>query len=133
MNSERLVDPTLAVMDQPLWDFHRKNQLAAIPFSSQANGLFQKLESGQERRISEGQRNMFLNAETEARFRRVQVLKEQTGLTTSQIVLGYLIGQPFPTFPVIGPQNIAQLEDSLAAAEVALTEGQIRFLEDGGI
>ena len=128
VNTESLADPTLVVMDQPLWNFHRKTQLAAIPFSSQANGLFQKLESGQVERISEGQRRMFLNPETEKRFRGVQALKAQTGLTTSQIVLGYLTGQPFPTFPIIGPQNMEQLEDSLRAADLRLTQEQIRFL-----
>jgi aryl-alcohol dehydrogenase-like predicted oxidoreductase len=39
-------DPTIHVMDKPLWDYHKATGLAAIPFTSQANGLFDKLEKG---------------------------------------------------------------------------------------
>jgi aryl-alcohol dehydrogenase-like predicted oxidoreductase len=129
VNTNSLIDPTLVVMDTSLWGYHHKTQLAAIPFSSQANGLFQKLEGGQEKQISEEQRKMLLNKDTRARFEQLQALKTQTGLTTSQVVLGYLTGQPFPTIPVIGPKNLEQLQDSLCAAEIALTEEHIRFLE----
>lgn len=125
---KNVTDPTLVVMDEPLWEYHHQAQLAAIPFTSQAQGLFQKLENGQTDRLSPGMRKMYLTQETEARFQRMQELKAQTGLSTGQIVLGYLTGQPFPTFPVVGPQNMAQLEDCLTAADVRLTANQIDFL-----
>ncbi len=132
VNRESLTEASLAAMDQSLWDYHKATRLAAIPYSSQANGLFQKLESGQAERIAPSQREMFMNSETQARFRRVLELKAQTGFTISQIVLGYLTGQPFPTIPVIGPKNMDQLEDSLSGADVALTVAQIGYLEGTG-
>jgi aryl-alcohol dehydrogenase-like predicted oxidoreductase len=32
--------------------------------------------------------------------------------------LAYALNQPFPTYPVIGPRNLEQLEDSAAATSV---------------
>lgn len=125
---ENVGDKTLALMDAPLWKYHQQEQLAAIPFTSQAQGIFQKLESGGPDSLSAGQRKMYFTPETQARFQRVQHLKAQTGWTTAQIVLGYLTGQPFPTFPVIGPRSLAQLEDSLAAADVTLAPDQLAYL-----
>jgi aryl-alcohol dehydrogenase-like predicted oxidoreductase len=128
IDPENLQDPTHAGMDEALWQYHRTTQLAAMPFTSQANGLFQKLETGQVERLSPGMRKMVLNPETQARFERLLTLKAETGLTATQVVLAYLTSQPFPTFPVIGPQNTAQLEDCLSAADVMLSPDQIRFL-----
>ncbi|HEX9018372.1 MAG TPA: aldo/keto reductase [Anaerolineaceae bacterium] len=133
VNPEGVGDPTLVVMDDALWKYQRETQLAAVPFTSQANGLFQKLETGLPEALSRGQRAMYLNPETEARYQRIQALKPRTGLTTSQIVLGYLTSQPFPTFPVIGPRTARQLSDSLTAADVTLTPEQVTFLTSGTV
>jgi aryl-alcohol dehydrogenase-like predicted oxidoreductase len=121
-------DPTHAVMDDALYRYHRASQLAAIPFTSQANGLFQKLDAG--RAIPASLSALFMNRVTEARYERLKTLRAQTGLTTTQIGLGYLTSQPFPTLPVIGPQSMAQLEDCLSAADVMLTSEQVAFLAE---
>ena len=63
------------------------------------------------------------------RGQRVQALASETGLSVTQIVLGYLQSQPFPTIPIVGCRTVAQLEDSLTAAGVRLTPEQIRYLE----
>lgn len=128
VNPAGVGDPTLVVMDDALWKYQRETQLAAVPFTSQAGGLFQKLESGLPDALSDGLRGMYLNPETLARFERVQALKTRAGLTTSQVVLAYLTAQPFPTFPVIGPHSSRQLADSLTAADVELTAEQLGFL-----
>jgi aryl-alcohol dehydrogenase-like predicted oxidoreductase len=43
-------------------------------------------------------------------------------------VLGYLLGQPFPTFPIIGPKKMTDLEESLKAANTPLGAANITFL-----
>ncbi len=73
-------------------------------------------------------RKMFVNAETERRLARVQALSAQTGLTITQIVLGYLLSQPFPTVPVFSARNEEQLQDTLTAADVRLSAEQLAFL-----
>lgn len=124
-----LADPTNVVMDAALWDLHQTSGMACIPFSSQANGLFHKLESGQTARISANHQKMYLTAENQARAARVQTIKAQTGLSTTQVVLGYLLGEPFPTFPVVGPHRMEQLTDTLSAADICLSAEQVAFLE----
>lgn len=131
IDPEAVGDPTLVMMDDALWKYQRETQLAAIPFTSQANGIFQKMELGKPEAISDHLRAMYLNPETTARYQRLQQLKPRTGLNASQIVLAYLTSQPFPTFPVIGPRNTTQLADSLSAGDAVLTPEQVSFLTAG--
>jgi aryl-alcohol dehydrogenase-like predicted oxidoreductase len=49
-------------------------------------------------------------------------------LSITQVVLGYLLSQPFPTYPIIGPKRLDQLRDSLTAAHVRLEESDISFI-----
>ncbi len=102
-------DATLAVMDDDLWQYHRQTGLAAIPYTSQANGLFQKMDTGGTARLPADLARLYLSPETEGRYQRLKILSQQTGLTTTQIGLGWLTSQPFATCPVIGPQSLAQL------------------------
>ena len=41
------------------------------------------------------------------------------------------VNQPFPLVPLIGPRRLLELDDSLAALDIALTPAQIRWLETG--
>jgi aryl-alcohol dehydrogenase-like predicted oxidoreductase len=123
-----LPDPTMVAMDQALWVRHCADGLAAVPYTSQAYGVFHKLAAGRRDAIPEMYRKMFVNRETEARLARVQSLSRETGLTITQIVLGYLLSQPFPTTPVFSVRNEAQLTDTLAAADVRLSPEQVAYL-----
>ena len=55
-------------------------------------------------------------------------MSADTGLSITQIVLGYLMAQPFVTVPIVGCRTEAQLRDSLTAADVRLTPEQRAFL-----
>jgi aryl-alcohol dehydrogenase-like predicted oxidoreductase len=124
-------DPTLVVMDDALWQYHRQSGLAAIPYTSQANGLFQKMDAGGKDALPPGLAKQYISAETEERYRRMKQLGQQTGLSTTQISLGWLTSQPFATCAVVGPQSLAQLNDCLSAADVRLTPEQVSFLAPG--
>lgn len=123
-----IADKTLAVMDDRLWKFHCESGMACMPYSSMANGFFHKLERGQEERLTANQRRMYLTVENQSRFDRLQALKEQAGLTATQILLGYLYAQPFPVFPIVGPKTLEQLRDNLSAVETRLSPEQVDFL-----
>jgi aryl-alcohol dehydrogenase-like predicted oxidoreductase len=131
VNVSALPDPTMAVMDRDFWECHREQGLAAVPYTSQAYGVFHKLSAGKAGAIPEMYRKMFVNPETEARLGRVRSLSRETGLTITQIVLGYLRSQPFPTIPVFSARNAAQLADTLAAADVSLSPDQVAYLAGG--
>ena len=125
-------DPTLALMDEAMWHYHLTTNLAAIPYSSQANGLFNKMAQGQP--IKPNVLRVYHSAQNQQRFQRIQQLAQETALSVTQIVLAYLISQPFTTIPIVGCQDIAQLEDSLSAGDVQLSVEQVKFLgNDSGI
>jgi aryl-alcohol dehydrogenase-like predicted oxidoreductase len=129
INYDALGDVSLVAMDEALWEYHRATGLAAIPYSSQANGLFAKLAAGREDRLRPGWSRVYPEAPNRARAERIRQLSAQTGLSATQIALGYLRGQPFTTVPVVGPQSPAQLADTLSAAGVRLPADQIRFID----
>jgi len=122
----KIGDPTLALMDEALWQYHSATGLAAIPYSSQANGLFNKMAEGKP--IRPTTLRIYHNPQNQQRFQRIQQLAQTTALSVTQIVLGYLIAQPFTTIPIVGCQTMAQLADSLSAGDVRLTVEQVKFL-----
>jgi aryl-alcohol dehydrogenase-like predicted oxidoreductase len=83
-------DPTLVVMDDDLWQYHKQTGLAAIPYTSQANGLFQKMDAGGKAALPADLAEQYLSPETEGRYQRLKLLGQQTGLSTTQIGLGFL-------------------------------------------
>ena len=128
VNLDGLYDPTMAVMDDDLWQYHYSHQLAGIPHTAQAHGVFHKLAAGKRDAIAPIFQNLFLNSETERRLTKIQALSEQSGMTITQIILGYLLSQPFPTIPVFSSHSQEQMKETLTAADIWLTPDQTSFL-----
>jgi aryl-alcohol dehydrogenase-like predicted oxidoreductase len=122
-------ESTMVVMDGELYAYHCEAGMAAVPYSSQAGGLFQKISAGMQDRLSRGARRRYEQPVNRTRMLRIQELSRETGLTVTQLVLGYLLSQPFPTIPIVGCKTRAHLLDSIAAAEVRLTPQQRLYLE----
>jgi aryl-alcohol dehydrogenase-like predicted oxidoreductase len=120
------IDQTLAWMNEDMYEFHCQSGLAAIPYSSQANGLFQKLHAG--KRPNESM-CMYPENENKKILGKIMEVVKNSGLSISQVVLAYLLSQPFPVFPIIGPQNKQQLRDSFSALESRITPRQFPFLD----
>ncbi len=108
-------DPTLVSMDQAAWLEHYERQWPAVPYSSQANGYFQKLESLGKDRLDPALRARFDNPTNDVRHTRLLQLRDELGLTLDELVLGYLLAQPFPVYPIIGASSPKQLRASMAA------------------
>jgi aryl-alcohol dehydrogenase-like predicted oxidoreductase len=130
INLQAITDPTLVVMNDELFDYHLHSGMAMIPYTSQANGLFQKMADGRYHTLGTMQQRMYAGPENQQRLDRILALSQQTGLTLTQIILGYLLSQPFTTIPIIGSHTLAQLHDSLSAAQVVLSEDQILYLSN---
>ncbi len=124
-------DPTLALIDEELWALHRESGLAAVPYSSQANGLFSKLARGASGELSPLHQGMYRNPENLKRLERARRLAQELSLSLTQVVLGYLLSQPFTTLPIIGPKRMDQLLDSLSAGDIQLAPEQVKYLEKG--
>ncbi len=120
----RIGDPTIVPMSDDLYAFHQITGLAAIPFSSQANGLFQKLDAGGPFKADSGALAMYNLDETRRRLARAKKLAAETGLSLTQIVLAFLTSQPFTTIPIVGCKTMLHLTDSLSAVGVQLSPAQ---------
>jgi aryl-alcohol dehydrogenase-like predicted oxidoreductase len=127
-DSTKFVDTTLVAMDEAMKQYHFATGMSAFPYSSQAQGLFTKWDSGlytpDDIRISP----MYKSAANRVRFERAQQLAADLSRTVTEIVLGYLISHSFQAFPIIGCRTLNQLEESLKAADLHLTQTQLEFL-----
>jgi aryl-alcohol dehydrogenase-like predicted oxidoreductase len=121
-------DPTWAYIDEALINWHTEHGFAAFPYTPQANGYFRRLENGSIAQASELVKALFHHPQNENRYKRIKALQSETGYHLGEIVLGYLLGQPFPVFPIVGPKKVADLEESLGAADATLTAEQLEFL-----
>jgi aryl-alcohol dehydrogenase-like predicted oxidoreductase len=58
-------------------------------------------------------------------------LAKKLGVQVNQIALAYLMCQQFPVIPILGTSSAAHLKESMAAAQIRLSEGQVTWLEKG--
>jgi aryl-alcohol dehydrogenase-like predicted oxidoreductase len=131
VDPDAIPDKTIAIMDHEMRQYHQETGLAAIPYSSQANGLFHKIEQKTIHRMDPGIRGMYHELKNRERYKRIKKLSADTSLSITQIVLGFLLSQPFTTVPIVGCKTLKQLKDSLSASEVELDPEQVRYLEYG--
>ena len=129
---------SLAVPMEPIWggvvsvskaayDWHRETQFPLMPWSSQARGFF----SGRftpDNREDKGMVRVYYNEANFERFRRAQMLGEKKGYSAIQIALAYVLHQPFPIFPIVGPVSLEELSSCLGALEIQLSEHEMRWL-----
>jgi aryl-alcohol dehydrogenase-like predicted oxidoreductase len=146
----RALDKTLAVMDANAHALHRETKLACVPYSSQANGLFnkmaapastiQQLQRGGLRgwlwrtardayRRFKGAKTAYPRAANLRRFAVIQRVARDRNLTITQVTLAYLLSQPFPVFPIVGCRTVEQLRDSLSAAPVRLEAASLAAID----
>jgi len=61
---------------------------------------------------------------------RVALLAKRRGATPAQVALAWLLHQPAVTSPIVGATKLAQLDEAIAAEEIALDEQGRRTLEE---
>jgi aryl-alcohol dehydrogenase-like predicted oxidoreductase len=127
MNDNAIGDKTLVQMSPELYELHKRTGLAAFPYSSQAKGFFTKFTRDGER-LAGGMKKRFWNDANLARAKMVVSLAKELKVPVAAIPLAYLTSQPFVTIPIIGPRNVAQLTESLAAADMVLSSDIVEGL-----
>ena len=61
---------------------------------------------------------------TPARLAALREVAKDAGATVNQVVLAWMIGADVPVIPLVGASSVAQLDESLAAADLELTTEQ---------
>ncbi|MBD8687422.1 MULTISPECIES: aldo/keto reductase [unclassified Rhizobium] len=131
---------SLAEMLDPIWagcvaasddawkDWQRERQIPNFAWSSQGRGFFTERAGRDKRDDEEVVRVWYSDRNFDRRDRAIELARE-LGRDPIHIALAYVIVQPFPVIPLIGPRTIAELEDSLSALDIKLTPEQVRYLE----
>ena len=101
---------------------------ALMPWSSQARGFFLPGRARPEDRSDPELVRCWYAEDNFRRLARVNELAAKRGVLPINIALAYVLGQPFPTFPLIGPRLISETRTSFQALSVELSPAEVRWL-----
>ncbi|HVF84878.1 MAG TPA: aldo/keto reductase, partial [Abditibacteriaceae bacterium] len=126
----RMIDPIwagcIASSDAESRAFLTETQLAIMPWSSQARGFFVRGD----RNFTEDQElvRCWYSDDNFQRLERVREMAAKRNLKPIELALAYVLNQPFPTFPLIGPQTIDETRSSLSALSIQLSPDEVKYL-----
>jgi aryl-alcohol dehydrogenase-like predicted oxidoreductase len=130
---------SLARMVNPIWEgclsasdvrsraWFTEHQMPLMPWSSQAQGFFTGRANPHNRSDAEFVRCWY-SEDNFRRLDRVNALAKERGVLLLAIALAYVLCQPFPTFPLIGPLLLSETRTSLQALDIELTLEEVRWL-----
>lgn len=133
---------SLAEMLVPIWDgcvtastpawkeWLEARQVTNFAWSSQGRGFFTE-RAGRDKRDSEELVRVWYSDENFARRDRAVALAKELGKTPIHVALAFVLAQPFPSVPLIGPRTLGELDDSLQALGIALTPEDVAWLDTG--
>ena len=117
--------------------WHRRTGIPLFAWSAQARGFFagrirpemrqqmDTIEDGLTRRMLE----VYGTDDNFERLRRAEELAgKRSDCTANRVALAWLLHQPCPVLPIIGPLTMEELDDSLRAAALDLSDQEIQLL-----
>lgn len=130
---------SLAKAQEPYWAdcvsvddetlaWHEGSKLPLLSWSAQARGFFTGRFTKKDRSNQDLVR-VFYNDENWERYRRAEQLAKEKNVETIQISLAYVLNQSYPSAAIIGPQNFKELLSCHNAAQISLTEDEIKWLD----
>ena len=105
----------------------RERQVALFPWSSQARGFFTGRAKPEDTSDAELVR-CFYSDENFRRLDRARELAAAKGVEPTAIALAWLLHQPYPVFPLIGPRHVSETRTSTPGLLVTLTEDEVAYL-----
>jgi predicted dehydrogenase/aryl-alcohol dehydrogenase-like predicted oxidoreductase len=133
---------SLAEMVAPMWAgcvassdddsvaWLQRTQVPLFAWSSQARGFFTD-RAGRDKRDDPVMMTSWYSETNFQRRDRVHEFAVLQGVSPAQVALAYLLVQPFPIFPIIGPATLAELRDSLGALRTKLSPQDAAWLKNG--
>ncbi len=132
---------SLAHMVKPIWPgcisssdaatlaYLTETDTAHFSWSSQARGYFHDLSEASPLPEGTGPDDCFDSPDNRERRRRAQELAARMDVKASHIATAYVLNQPFPSYAIIGPRTVPELDDTLAAADLKLDATQLAWLD----
>jgi len=130
----------LAEMQDVIWDgcvssssdawktWLRDRQIPVFAWSSQGRGFFTD-RAGREKHDNAELVRVWYSERNFVRRDRAIELAGKLGKSPIHVALAYVLAQPFPVVPLIGPRTLWELDDSLQGLDITLAPEQIRWLE----
>jgi len=113
--------PDLRAMDGAMIAWHRATGTAAVPYSAQARGFFDRLAAGATGGPAAA---AFDNAASRARGAALAALAAARGVTPTQAMLALFPLAGFPVVPVVGCRTPAQIAASFRGIALALSAAE---------
>ncbi|TGQ66227.1 MAG: oxidoreductase [Mesorhizobium sp.] len=135
---------SLAEMLEPIWagcvtsstdewkTWLTARQMPNFAWSSQGRGFFTD-RAGRDRRDNEELVRVWYSERNFGRRDRAIELAARLGKSPIHIALAYVLRQPFPSVPLIGPRTLGELDDSLRALDIALSPADLEWLDGGSL
>ena len=127
----RMVDPVwagcIAFSDAESRAWLARTQMPVLAWSSQARGFFTERADPADRSDRDLVRCWYSDDNFRRRERAVEMARRR-GVLPIQIALAYVLRQPFPTFPLIGPRTLAETRTSLPALDIDLSPDDLAWL-----
>jgi predicted dehydrogenase/aryl-alcohol dehydrogenase-like predicted oxidoreductase len=106
--------------------WHLKTQMPLLAWSSQARGFFVRgdpLDRSDSELV-----HWWYSDDNFQRLERARQMAKKRGVPLIQIALAYVLNQPFPTFPLIGPRSLAETRTSFGALDIDLGPEDLAWL-----
>ncbi|MDB5473979.1 MAG: oxidoreductase [Devosia sp.] len=132
----------LSEMLVPIWDgcvtsstdewkqWLNARQVTNFSWSSQGRGFFTE-RAGRDKTDNEELVRCWYNDKNFERRDRAIALAKELGHSPIHVALAFVLAQPFPSIPLIGPRTLGELDDSCRAFEIKLTPEQVKWLDNG--
>jgi aryl-alcohol dehydrogenase-like predicted oxidoreductase len=104
-------------------------KMPVLAWSALANGVITKVINEGENSLKERIKNKFYNNATKNKIELVRKVMQETGLTPTQITLGYITNNSLPGAAILGCSRLEQLIDAVTAADVLLERNYIAALD----
>lgn len=117
----------LSSSDPESREYFAKTQLVLMPWSSQARGFFTDRARPDNTADKELVRCWYAE-DNFGRQARAKELAAKHGVTPVTIALAYVLCQPFPTFPLIGPRLLSETRTSFDGLKIQLSPQEVRWL-----
>jgi aryl-alcohol dehydrogenase-like predicted oxidoreductase len=98
-----------------------------MPWSSQARGFFTERARPDNHSNPQLVRGWY-SEDNFLRQERVNRMAHELHVIPTALALAYVLHQPFPTFPMIGPRTLSQTRTSLQALDITLSPEEVRWL-----
>lgn len=135
-------DKTLSLTDMDYLAWHKETGIPLIPYTSVANGFYEKLRNSGAyqngtlqsellgKTMSERMIRAFINPCNLKRYEILEELQKEYGYSMIELSLAYLTNHSAPIIPVISVRNTTQLEPVIRASEIVLPKDVITKLDE---